>query len=245
MAASREKDTAGRLIIALDSDSYEQADELVRQLSPHVGWFKIGSVLFTREGPRISRLVKDAGAKLFLDLKFHDIPNTVRGAVISAASLGADMITVHSSGGQAMMRAAVEGRSESRRPGMIIVGVTVLTHLDMNDFRRLLGARSDSSAHENTVVTLAQAAQRSGIDGVVASARELCVLKERLGSRFIVVTPGIRLMGDSQDDQTRVATPARAVADGADYLVVGRPVTAASDPVDACRRILEDMGSLE
>lgn len=241
MSALRKMDDGPRLIIALDVDSYERAAVLVEQLSPLAGWFKIGSVLFTREGPRVCRLVKEAGAKLFLDLKFHDIPNTVRGAVTSAAALGADMITIHTSGGEAMMQAAVQARTDVGHTDMVIVGVTVLTHLGLDDFRSLLGV--GGSASENAVMSLAQVARRSGIDGVVAAARELPLLKERLGADFIVVTPGIRLADGSRDDQTRVATPAAAVADGADYLVVGRPVTTAADPVEACRRIIEDMQS--
>jgi orotidine-5'-phosphate decarboxylase len=226
------------LIIALDVDTYDGAAGLIKVLAPQVRWFKLGSVLFTREGPRVCRLVKDAGAKLFLDLKFHDIPNTVRGAVRSATALGADMITLHTSGGEAMMEAAVAARDQTGQRDMVIVGVTVLTHLDLSDFRSLFASEREPG---QTIVTLAEAAKRSGLDGVVASAKELPMIKEKLGRSFKVVTPGIRPADSAKDDQTRVARPAQAVADGADYLVVGRPVYGASDPADACRRILDDM----
>lgn len=231
---------ADKLIVALDADSYERANRLVELLAPHAGWFKIGSIMFTREGARVCRLVKDAGAKLFLDLKYHDIPNTVHGAVLSAASLNADMLTIHTSGGETMMRAAVDARNASGRLGMMVVGVTVLTHLGLDEFRSLFASER---APEQAVPALAESARRAGLDGVVASARELPVVKKRLGPDFVVVTPGIRLADAQKDDQTRVATPASAIADGADYIVVGRPIIAAADPVDACRRILDDMRS--
>jgi len=229
---------ADRLIVALDVESSSRAGELVEQLSPHVGWFKLGSVLFTREGPEICRIVKSAGARLFLDLKFHDIPNTVYGAVTSAMGLDVDMLTIHTSGGQAMMEAAVKAREDSGRSDVMIVGVTVLTHLDLEDFRALFAS---DRAPEDTVPALARMAQDAGLDGVVASAKELTTIKRFAGPDFKVVTPGIRLADGSKDDQTRVVTPGRAIRDGADYLVVGRPVIAASDPVDACQKILADM----
>jgi orotidine-5'-phosphate decarboxylase len=231
-------DPAKRLIIALDVNTYDSAAALIELLAPHVGWFKLGSVLFTREGPRVCKLVKDSGAKLFLDLKYHDIPNTVHGAVSSAAALQADMITLHTSGGEAMMRAAVTARDEAKRNDMVIVGVTVLTHLNLADFQSLFASEREP---RQTILALAETAKRSGLDGVVASAKELPIIKRRLGQDFTVVTPGIRPADSSKDDQTRVVTPAQAVADGADYLVVGRPVYGADDPADACRRIVDEM----
>jgi orotidine-5'-phosphate decarboxylase len=224
----------------LDVKSFEEAETLVEQLSPLAGWFKIGSVMFTREGPRVCRLVKDSGAGLFLDLKFHDIPNTVFGAVTSAAELGADMLTVHLSGGEAMLAAAVRAREEAGRNDLVIVGVTVLTHLTFEDFHSLFV--TDRSTKE-TVLALTKLARKCGLSGVVASAKELPLIRRHLGPDFTVVTPGIRMADGSSDDQVRIVTPRRAIEDGASYIVVGRPIIAAPDPVDACQRILENMAT--
>jgi len=227
-----------RLIIALDVDSVDKAAALIEQLSPHVGWFKIGSVLFTREGPRVCRMVKESGARLFLDLKYHDIPNTVSGAVASAAALDVDMLTLHASGGEAMLRAAAEVKRSVGTPDMILVAVTVLTHLTFEDFHGLFASPRQP---QETVLALARTAKQAGLDGVVASARELPSIRGALGDDFVVVTPGIRPANAAKDDQTRVVTPGQAIRDGASYLVVGRPVIAAPDPVEACVQILDDM----
>lgn len=225
-----------QLVVALDVADYESAECLVEVLAPHAGWFKIGSILFTREGPRVCRLIKDSGARLFLDLKYHDIPNTVAGAVRSAIDTGADMLTIHMSGGRAMAEAAAGAKPETSKT--LIVGVTVLTHLTFEDFHTLYESERKP---ENTVLAFAQLAADTGLDGVVASARELPLLREHMNPGFKIVTPGIRLPGDDAGDQTRIATPGAAVRDGADYLVVGRPITAAADPAQACRQILADM----
>jgi orotidine-5'-phosphate decarboxylase len=228
-----------RLITALDVDTCDAAGALVDALSPHVAWFKVGSQLFTREGPRVCELVKNAGAKLFLDLKYHDIPNTVAGAVRSAMTLEADMLTLHSSGGERMLSAAREAVEQSGRSGVILLAVTVLTHLDVDDLGALFAS---GNTHEEMVLSLAATAKRAGMTGVVASARELRLIKESLGKEFTVVTPGIRLPDtDKPDDQVRVVTPERAVSDGADFIVVGRPIIAAPDPASACREILTRM----
>lgn len=229
-----------KLIVALDVKDYDRAAKLVETLAPHVGLFKVGSVLFTKEGPRVCGLVKDTGVGLFLDLKFHDIPNTVEGAVRSACDLGADMITIHLSGGEAMLEAAVKAREQAGRKKMKIVGVTVLTHLTFDDFHSLF--LSDRSKNE-TVLALAKLAGRCGLDGVVASALELPLIRRHMGPEFAVVTPGIRMADAERDDQVRVATPKKAIQAGASYLVVGRPITDAPDPVRACEKILEDMAS--
>ncbi len=229
-----------KLIVALDVKDYDEAAKLVEGLSPHVGFFKVGSVLFTKEGPRVCGLVKDSGTGLFLDLKFHDIPNTVQGAVHSACDLGADMITLHLSGGEAMLEAAVKAREEAKRTKMKIVGVTVLTHLTFEDFHALF--LSDRSKNE-TVLALAKLAGRCGLDGVVASALELPLIRRHMGPEFAVVTPGIRMSDAERDDQVRVATPKKAIQAGASHIVVGRPIIAAPDPVRACEKILEDMAS--
>jgi orotidine-5'-phosphate decarboxylase len=229
-----------KLIVALDVGDYDRAVKLVETLAPYVGFFKVGSVLFTKEGPRVCSLIKGSGAGLFLDLKFHDIPNTVAGAVRSACDLGADMITVHLSGGEAMLEAAVKSRADAARQGMKIVGVTVLTHLTFDDFHSLF--LSDRSKNE-TVLALAKLAGRCGLDGVVASALELPLIRRHMGPEFAVITPGIRMADAERDDQVRVATPKKAIQAGASYLVVGRPITEAADPVRSCEKILEDMAS--
>lgn len=236
------QDIAERLIVALDVDTYELAEPLVKEIAPLVSWIKIGSRLFTREGPRVCELVKDHGLNLFLDLKFHDIPNTVYGAVQSALGLEVGMLTLHSSGGTAMIREAVRAVEEAGRKDVLLLGVTVLTHLRIDDFVSLF---SSTCAPREMVLNLATMAQQAGLRGVVASAKELKILKSHLGRDFIVVTPGIRLAGKSgQDDQVRVMTPDRAIADGADYIVVGRPIIAAADPAEACRNVIERMRSV-
>jgi orotidine-5'-phosphate decarboxylase len=222
-----------KLIVALDVADFDAASELVEKLSPMVGWFKVGSRLFTREGPRVCAMVKTSGARLFLDLKFHDIPNTVYGAVRSALDLDADMLTLHASGGKAMMEAAVRAVGDAEKREVVLVGVTVLTHFELDSFAEFF---SSTLEQRDLVLALAEAASSSGLNGVVASAQELKWLKNRFGPAFKVVTPGIRLQGEGgKDDQARVVTPEQAIGDGADYIVVGRPIIAARDPVSACR----------
>ena len=230
-----------RLIVAIDVDSLDAARALITTLAPLARWFKIGSELFTREGPAAARLVKDAGAHLFLDLKFHDIPNQVQGSVRSALALGADLLTLHASGGPSMLRAARLAADEANRDDVILVGVTVLTHFSENEFNSIFGSKRKL---EESVLALAKIAQAAGMNGVVASAQELPIIKHALGRDFIVVTPGIRLPGASKDDQTRVVTPEQAIKDGADYIVVGRPITAAKDPLAACDEVLRRMADV-
>lgn len=229
-----------RLVVALDVDSLDAARALVETLARDVGWFKIGPVLFTREGPRVCEVIKQAGAKLFLDLKFHDIPNTVQGAVRNALAIGADMMTLHASGGPTMLRAARDAADQAHRPDAILVAVTVLTHLEEAEWNATFAS---GRRLEETVLSLARTARGAGMSGVVASARELPAIKHALGSQCVVVTPGIRLPDAGKDDQTRVVTPEQAIRDGADYLVVGRPIVAAQDPVAACRAIVSRMGA--
>ena len=230
--------SADRLIVAVDVDSLQAARSLVQDLAPQVRWFKIGFELFTREGPAAAQLVKDAGANLFLDLKFHDIPNTVRGGVKSALAHGADLLTLHASGGPTMLRAARDAADEAGRSDAILVGVTVLTHFSESDFNTLFDSKRKM---EDTVIALAKAARAGGMNGVVASARELPAIKRAIARDFIVVTPGIRLAGAGKDDQTRVVTPDQAIRDGADFIVVGRPITGAMDPPAACDEVLRQM----
>ena len=223
-----------QLLIALDVDSAARAMALTDQLRDVAGGFKIGSRLFTAEGPAIVRRVTESGARVFLDLKYHDIPNTVAGAVRAAADLGVWMLTVHTAGGADMLRAAKEAADAGPR----IVGVTVLTSLDEAALRRL-GISRGVAAH---VDELAGLAQEAGIDGVVASPLEIERIRGRCGGTFTVVTPGIRNpSGDAPDDQRRTLSAAEAIRAGADYLVVGRPIIAAPDPRAAAAQIAKQI----
>jgi orotidine-5'-phosphate decarboxylase len=231
-----------RLIVALDLPSADAAARLAEKLHGRVGMFKVGSELFTAEGPVLARYLVVLGEKVFLDLKFHDIPNTVRAAAREAAELGVSMFNVHASGGHKMMEAAREGvrsatveRGDAKRP--LVLAVTVLTSLSNDDLDEL----GVAGAPEDAVVRLARLAQRAGLDGVVASPREIAALRRACGPRFVIVTPGIRPAATASNDQARIATPASAIQAGADYLVVGRPITEAPDPVAAAEAISNEM----
>jgi len=193
--------------------------------------FKIGKQLFTSEGPAMVRELVGMGERVFLDLKFHDIPNTVAGAVDSAASLGASLVNVHASGGFEMMRAAAKA---ARGSGAKVLAVTVLTSLAATDLTTLGFADSP----ERLVVRLARLARDAGLDGVVAAPTEVAALRAHLGPDFLLVTPGVRPPGSDPQDQSRVATPRQAVTDGADYIVVGRPITQAENPAETARSIV-------
>ncbi len=228
----------GRLIVALDFPGLAGAESLMDRLSGIVSYFKIGHQLFTASGPRIIEAVKRRGARVFLDLKYHDIPNTVAGAVGAAASLEVDMLNLHASGGAAMMRAAAEAAGRARyRPKLL--AVTALTSLDAKSLEQAFGFAGLSI--EALVARLASLARDSGMDGVVASPREIVSLRESCGQDFIILTPGIRPSGSPPDDQNRTATPSEAVSRGADYIVVGRPITQAPDPREAAGKILREM----
>ncbi len=213
-----------KLIVALDVDGYERAMALVQELGKIVDVFKVGSQLFTRVGPRIVEFINAQGKKCFLDLKFHDIPNTVAQAVGSAAALPVHMLTLHASGGAEMLRAAA---AVPHRPRLL--GVTVLT--------------SVGGDVKQEVLRLARLARECGLDGVVASPHEVRPVREAIGEDFLIVTPGIRPAWADAGDQKRVMTPAEAVAAGANYIVVGRPIIAAKDPAQAARRVIEEMAS--
>lgn len=236
-------DPRDRLIVALDTPTGAEALRLVDTLSGAAGWFKIGSQLFTGEGPDIVRAVKARGVKVFLDLKFHDIPATVALASRAAVSIGVDMFNVHALGGEKMMRTACESVTEHcaelgvEKPAMI--AVTVLTSMGAED---LDGVGIHTSPLE-TVTSLAALADKAGLDGVVASAGEAPEIKRRMGEGFTVVTPGVRPAWAAADDQKRVKTPAEAIERGADYLVVGRPITKAEDPLRAAQRTVEEIES--
>jgi orotidine-5'-phosphate decarboxylase len=232
-----------RLIVALDVTIANDALKLVRQLDGLVGLFKVGSQLFTSSGPDVVKEIIRTGNKIFLDLKFHDIPHQVSGAVGSATQLGVSMLTIHASGGSEMMHRAAETAKEvaehERIVSPLVVAVTALTSLD-NKALREVGFADDAS---ETVKRLASLAAASGIDGVVASPQEITAIRATVpDTNFLVVTPGIR--PDSQtaaDDQKRVATPAYALSAGASYIVVGRPITGAVDPARAAEQIVGEM----
>ena len=231
---------AGRLIVALDVPTLREAEALVEALSPEVKTFKIGMELFTAAGPDGVRAVLRRGGRVFLDLKFHDIPNTVASACLAAASLDVFMLNVHASGGREMMKKAADALrvrcQDSKRP--ILLGVTVLTSLGGAGLKEV----GVSSALPAQVEGLAKLARECGLDGVVASPREVPLLRRTAGADFVIVTPGVRPAWASRGDQKRVMTPAEAVAAGADYLVVGRPITQDADPRAAAARVLDEIG---
>ncbi len=230
-----------RLIVALDVDTLEQVKALVPPLTGEVGMFKIGKQLFTHAGPQAVRLIQEIGGEIFLDLKFHDIPNTVAKAAVEATRLGVKMFNVHASGSIEMMRTTVKEVSrvcrqeKLRKP--IMLGVTVLTSLDHSDLKRL-GVKGTVADH---VVRLALLTQEAGMDGVVASPHEVSDIRSACGARFVIVTPGIRPARGKPHDQRRVMTPGEAVREGVDFIVVGRPIIEANDPVAAAREIVADM----
>ena len=225
-----------RLIVALDVASAAEAQSLVRAIGDSAGIYKIGKQLFTSEGPGLVRDLVGSGRKVFLDLKYHDIPNTVASAVRVAADLNVHMLTVHASGGSKMLRAAAEAAAEtSSKP--LVLAVTVLTSLADEDLREI----GISAPTQDQVVTLAKLAQKAGVGGLVASPNELKALRQAIGQEMKIVTPGVRPAGSDKGDQSRIATPAEAIANGADYIVVGRPITAAQDPAAAARAILEEI----
>ena len=229
-----------KLIVALDFDRIGAALRLARKLAPYVEMFKVGSQLFTAEGPDAVRTLARLGRGIFLDLKFHDIPNSVVGAIRAAATLpGVRLINVHASGGSEMMRAAARAVSPLKRCPKLLA-VTILTSLDATALRRIGLAGSPN----RLVLRLARLAQKAGLDGVVASPHEISALRRACGPSFLIVVPGIRTGPASsarRDDQSRVASPAAAIRAGADYLVVGRPITASPDPAAAARSIASEL----
>lgn len=230
--------TEPRIIVALDYPEAAPALELAERLDPAMCRLKVGKELFVAAGPQLVRALVDRGHAVFLDLKFHDIPNTVAQACKAAARLGVWMLNVHASGGLVMMRAAREALEEIW-PRPRLIAVTVLTSLSRPD----LAAIGLDLPPEEQVLRLARLSREAGLDGVVCSAREAEILRRELGPDFLLVTPGIRPPGSAGDDQQRVLTPIQALRAGADYLVVGRPITRAPDPVAALQRLHDEIAA--
>lgn len=233
-----------RILIALDVSSADDALRLADRLRGTVGGYKIGSQLFTAAGPDVVRSLVRNGDRVFLDLKFHDIPNTVAGAVTSACELGVWMMNVHASGGEKMMRAAREAADLTADANLVrplLIAVTVLTSMDAPTLRSL----GVESTPMEQVVRLARMAKSAGLDGVVASPLETEAIRDACGPDFLIVTPGIRggAASTGPDDQSRTSTPAGAIAAGSSYLVIGRPITAAADPREAAIKIGEEIAS--
>ncbi|MDP8262654.1 MAG: orotidine-5'-phosphate decarboxylase [Candidatus Ancaeobacter aquaticus] len=235
----------GEIIIALDVEDISSAQKYVKMLKGDVSFFKIGSQLFTSEGADVVKMVKDNGCKVFLDLKFHDIPHTVRKASESATALGVDIFNVHTSGGTAMMREAVSGAEiVSLKKGVTmpsILGVTCLTSLNDEILKNELNIRRQI---KKQVVHLAKLAKNAGLNGVVASAQEIRTIRRACGKDFIILTPGIRPEWSQSGDQKRTMTPIEAIRAGSDYLVIGRPVLAHSDPKKALKMIIAEIETI-
>ena len=230
-----------KLIVALDIDNEKRCLEMINILAPEVNIFKIGIAPFTDFGHNILEALEKAGKKVFLDLKVHDIPNTVKNAASAAAKKKVFMMNFHCLGGPKMMtyalKGALEGSSAAGGDMPILLGVTILTSMDQEE----MNAIGMSGTVKANVSSLARSARKSGLNGVVASAEETKMIKEQLGEKFIVVTPGIRPEWAAHGDQKRVVTPSQAIKDGSDYIVVGRPIVQADDPLEAARKILKDM----
>ncbi len=223
-----------KLITALDFPDLESALGLVDKLGDTCDWFKVGKQLFTHYGPVVLKELKARNKQIFLDMKFHDIPNTVANAVRSAALIGADIINVHASGGPAMLAGAAEA---ARETGKIVIAVTVLTSMD----QEALNAIGINCTPAEQVVRLAKLTQAAGLPGVVCSPLEIEAIHQACGKEFLTIVPGIRPAGSATGDQKRIMTPKMAAAAGADYIVVGRPIIAAPDPAAAAAAVLEEL----
>jgi orotidine-5'-phosphate decarboxylase len=238
---TNKKEAAEKIIVALDVAREEEAYALVKELSPVISFFKVGMRLYTACGPRIVTGLKKLGIKIFLDLKFHDIPNTVAATAEVVTHLGVDMFNIHLSGGRRMVRATVEAvREAAGKEGLLlpaILGVTVLSSLN----EKMLGEVSGVENLKEHVVRLSLMGQENGLDGVVASPLEVAYIRQECGPHFLTVTPGVRPGWASLDDQSRVLTPRQALDAGANYLVIGRPIIAHPSPLKAAEKILEEI----
>lgn len=243
---SREITPRDRIVLALDVDSDQEALGIVAELKDSVGVFKVGHQLFTAYGPDIVRRIIGTGGRVFLDLKYHDIPSTVAKASAEAVKLGVSIFNVHSLGGLDMMKAAAEAAKETagkhNLPAPTVLAVTVLTSMDEKDLRKELKI---TRSLQREVAHLARLAQRAGLHGVVASPREIKMLRRAVRGEFVILTPGVRPAWAGKDDQKRVMTPGEAVKAGADYIVVGRPVLNAADRKEAVVKILEEIKTQE
>ena len=230
-----------KIIFALDVDHFADAQRWVNLLKDHIGLFKVGKQLFTHAGPKVVDMIRQKGQKVFLDLKYHDIPNTVARAGEEATKLNVSMFNLHALGGIEMMKKTVEASRAMAKslgvPKPTILAVTILTSMDENALKEV--GIQNSVLEE--VGRLASLASKAGVDGVVASPQEIGTIRERCGEKFLIVTPGIRAPSDKKDDQKRTLTPKEAVSAGANYLVIGRPIKEAKDPIEAVQKIIEDI----
>jgi orotidine-5'-phosphate decarboxylase len=233
---SQRNDPREKLIVALDVSTAPAAQKIVAAVGDSALTYKVGMQLYTAQGPQVVRDLVASGRRVFLDLKYHDIPTTVAAAVHEAAQLGVSMLTVHASGGGKMLRAAADA-ARANNPALVVLAVTVLTSLDESEMEKV-GFRGTV---REEVLRLAALALDSGCKGIVTSARETAALRADLGPNFAIVTPGVRPAGSSHADQARVATPAEAIAAGASHIVVGRPITEATDPAAAAQAILQQI----
>src|SRR5512136_1961388 len=241
MSPAPSKDPKEKIIFALDVEHFSEAQRWVNLLKDHIGMFKVGKQLFTHAGPKVIDMIRKKGQKVFLDLKYHDIPNTVARAGEEATKLNVSMFNLHALGGSEMMKKTVEGSQAMAKslgvPKPIILAVTILTSMDENALREV---GIQNSVMEE-VGRLASLAAKAGVDGVVASPQEIGIIRERCGEKFLIVTPGIRAPSDKKDDQKRTLTPKEAISAGANYLVIGRPIKEAKDPLEAVQKIVEDI----
>jgi orotidine-5'-phosphate decarboxylase len=230
-----------KIIFALDVEHFSEAQKWVNLLKGHVGMFKVGKQLFTHAGPKVVDMIRQKGQKVFLDLKFHDIPNTVAKAGEEATKLNVAMFNLHALGGFEMMRKTVEASKAKAKslsiPRPLILAVTILTSMDDETIKEV-GIQGPILEQ---VGRLAHLAMKGGVDGVVASPQEIGIIRQKCGEKFLIVTPGIRAPSDKKDDQKRTLTPKEAIAAGANYLVIGRPIKEAKDPLEAVQRIIEDI----
>lgn len=230
-----------KIIFALDVEHFAEAQRWVNLLKDYVGLFKVGKQLFTHAGPKVIDMIRQKGQKVFLDLKYHDIPNTVAKAGEEATKLNVTMFNLHALGGSEMMRKTVEASKSMAKslgiPKPIILAVTILTSMD-EDALKEVGVQGPLLEE---VGRLAFLSSKAGVDGVIASPQEIGIIREQCGGKFLIVTPGIRAPSDKKDDQKRTLTPKEAISAGANYLVIGRPIKEAKDPLEAVQKIIEDI----
>ena len=241
MSPSVLRNPKDKIIFALDVEHFREGQHWVNLLKDHVGIFKVGKQLFTHAGPKVIDMIRGKGQKVFLDLKFHDIPNTVAKAGEEATKLNVTMFNLHALGGFEMMRKTVEASKATAKslgiPKPLILAVTILTSMDEDSLKEV-GVQGPLLEE---VGRLAQLSLKAGVDGVVASPQEIGIIRQKCGENFLIVTPGIRLPSEKKDDQKRTLSPKEAIKAGANYLVIGRPIKEAKDPLEAVQKIIEDI----